>query len=63
MVAREAMQDLRALEWLESLRGRDAAMKWVKDITLTDWPRETNALLDLRRYVNREILSCFSMKT
>lgn len=63
MIAREAMQDLRALEWLESLRGRDAAMKWVKDITLTDWPREANALLDLRRYVNREILSCFSMKT
>ena len=37
-------------------------MKWVKDITLTDWPREANALPELRRNVNREIMSCFGMK-
>ena len=50
------MQDLRALEWLESLREREAAMKWVEDITLTKYPRNAETLLNWRRDLNREIL-------
>ena len=56
MVAREAVQDLRALEWLETLQGREAAMKWVEHITLTKYPRDAETLLNWRRGINREIL-------
>lgn len=53
---RESMQDLRAMNWLKELAGCDAAMELVKDITLTDYPRDAEGLLTLRRRANRMIL-------
>ena len=56
MAVREAMQDLRALEWLEQLKGPEAARKRVEDITLTEYPRDAESLLKRRRAINQEIL-------
>lgn len=53
MVFREAMQDLRALQWLAQLKGREAAMTMVRHITLTRWNR--GELLTLRGRINAEI--------
>lgn len=55
MVFREAMQDLRALQWLAQLSGREAALALVEQITLTRWER--GGLLALRRRINAAIIS------
>jgi len=53
---REAMQDLRALNWLAQLTSREEALELVKDMTLTDYPRDAEGLLAIRRRANRMIL-------
>ncbi len=55
MAAREAMQDLRALEWLESLIGREETNALLGDMTLTDYPRKAEELLMLRSRINQLI--------
>ena len=57
MVCREAMQDLRALELLESLAGFDAANALLGDITLTHYPVTSDAMLALRQRINDAIVS------
>ena len=56
-VTREAMQDLRAMQWLESLAGRDAVLKLLGDspLTFTDYPHEPEYILELRERINAEI--------
>ena len=53
---REAMQDLRALNWLADLSGREAALELVKEMTLTQYPRDAEGLLSVRRRANRMIV-------
>lgn len=59
MHAAEAMYDLRALQLLESLKGRDYTLSvleaGISPITFTDYPRDAGWLLDLRERVNAEI--------
>lgn len=56
----EALRDLRALELLESLRGRDDVEKLIRElagqeITFSVYPRSDSFLYELRRRVNEEI--------
>ena len=57
-VTREAMQDLRAMQWLESLAGRDFVLALFGDrsLTFTDYPHESEYLLELREKINAEIV-------
>ena len=50
------MQDLRALNWLADLSGREAALELVKEMTLTQYPRDAEGLLPVRRRANRMIV-------
>ncbi len=56
MHAREAMQDLRALERLESLVGFDRANDLLGDMTLTHYMRDAGELYALRHEINRLIM-------
>ena len=54
----EGLQDLRALQLLESKIGREAVMKLIQDgvdypISITRYPREAQWLLDLRARIDR----------
>lgn len=52
----EALQDLRALKWLESLKGRAFAEELVGDtVTFSEYPRDLHWLTALRRRVNAAI--------
>lgn len=53
MVFREALQDLRALEWLAELEGRDKVLSLLDGITLEDW--RDGELPGLRRRINARI--------
>lgn len=55
MVTAHALCDLRALRLLERLKGREAALAIVQDITFTEYPRNLDGILDLRDRVNAEI--------
>lgn len=59
MVTAEAMDDLRALRLLESLRGRDFVMGILEDgvepITFENYPRSADYILETRERVNRAI--------
>lgn len=57
MVCREAMQDLRAWEWLGMKAGRDKAEELLGDETMTEYIRDPEQLMARRREVNRRILS------
>lgn len=53
----EAMQDLRALQLLESLQGRESVMELLRreagmELTAVDWPRDAAFLPGLREKVN-----------
>ena len=55
-----AMQDLRALEALETLRGREHVLQLLNEcaqglLTLTEYPREAAFFEKLRRHVNEEL--------
>jgi hypothetical protein len=57
----EAVQDLRALRELESLQGREATLALIHDgldyeLKMTDYPRSSAWLLELRERVNRAII-------
>lgn len=54
----EALQDMRALQLLESLRGREAAEQWIDQacggaLTFRKYPRHTDWILDTREKLNR----------
>ncbi|TJY41500.1 DUF4091 domain-containing protein [Cohnella pontilimi] len=56
----EALQDLRAMQLLESLAGREAVLALLEEgldrpLTFRDYPRDTAWLLDFRERVNRKI--------
>ena len=60
MVFHEALQDLRALELLETLAGRDFVLGLIeegaeKPITFDEYPKADGYILELREKVNREI--------
>lgn len=60
MVTFHALQDLRALRWLEALSGREEVLRLVNDglsepLTFRNYPRDGKYLLDLRQKVNRAI--------
>ena len=59
MAADEAMSDIRALKLLEKLTDKAHVMSIVEDgiapITFTDYPRDADYLIDMRRRVNAEI--------
>ena len=60
MVTDEAMNDLRALRLLETLRGRDFVLELIEDglaepLTFAKYPTDDAWLLRLRERVNREI--------
>ena len=60
-VTAQALQDLRAMEWLASLAGRDFVVQLINQgldspLTFADYPRNKEYLLRLRRRVNEEIL-------
>lgn len=62
MVLQQAMQDLRALRWLESLIGREKTLELLLDcaegpLTLTEYPRENTFFERLRERVNVAILA------
>lgn len=62
MVLQQAMQDLRALQWLESLTGREKTLELLQDcaqgpLTLTEYPRDEAFFESLRERVNVAILA------
>lgn len=62
MVLQQAMQDLRALRWLESLIGREKTLELLLDcaqgpLTLTEYPRENAFFERLRERANVAILA------
>lgn len=62
MVLSEALNDLRALEYLEALTSREHVEKLIRDyagmdVTFKQYPRNASFLLDLRKAVNDEIKS------
>ena len=59
-VTAQAMQDLRAMEWLAALRGRDFVTALIdgglaSPLSFTEYPRENAYLLRLRERINEEI--------
>lgn len=61
MVLQQALQDLRALRWLESLIGREKTLEMLLDcaqgpLTLTEYPRGNDFFERLRERVNVAIL-------
>ena len=58
MVTAEALQDLRALTWLEQLRGREFVEQLIgADITFDRYPKGADYVLSLRRRVNEAIVA------
>ena len=60
MVFRQGIQDMRALELLEELAGRDTVEAIIaegleEELTLTNYPRNNAYLHSLRQRVNEEI--------
>ena len=56
----EAMQDLRALQLLESLQGREYVMELIRreagmELTAVEWPRDAAFLPGLREKVNEAV--------
>ncbi len=54
MVFREALQDLRALEWLAELEGRESVLPLLEGIMLDTW--KDGELLELRQRINARIV-------
>ena len=60
LVFHDALQDMRALELLESLLGREAVLKLLEEatkdpLTITSYPRNAEYLLNLRERINSAI--------
>lgn len=64
-VTAQALQDLRAMEWLAALAGRDFVVRLIDDelktpVTFTEYPRNNAYLLNLRLRINEAIIArCF----
>ncbi len=56
-LSREAFQDLRALQLLDSLGGETEAEAILQDLTFTDYPNAAEAFLPLRERINEAILA------
>ena len=61
MVTAHALQDLRAMQWLETLVGRERVLELIdgelsESVTFKRYPRSAEYLLNLRRRVNEEIV-------
>jgi len=61
MVTSHAMQDLRAMQWLEELVGREVVMELIdgdlsEPLTFTRYPKSADYLLNLRRRINEAIV-------
>ena len=61
MVTAHALQDLRAMQWLETLVGRERVLELIdgelsEPVTFKRYPRSAEYLLNLRRRVNEEIV-------
>jgi hypothetical protein len=61
MVTYHALQDLRAMQWLETLVGRERVLELIdgglsEPVTFKRYPRSNEYLLNLRRRVNEEIV-------
>ena len=62
VVLHQAMQDLRALQWLETLIGREKTLQFLLEcadgpLTLTEYPRDPAFFDTLRQRVNAAILA------
>ena len=62
MVTFHALQDLRAMRWLEALAGRENVLKLMEEdlaepLTFRNYPRDDRYLLQLRKKLNRAILA------
>ena len=59
MYIQEALQDLRAMQLLESLSDRDTVLKLIDEgvepIRFASYPTDDGYVLDLRERINREI--------
>ena len=60
LVFNEGLQDMRALQLLESLTSREETVQWLdeqweKPITLRDYPRDAAWLLTFRENLNRKL--------
>ncbi|WP_062108272.1 DUF4091 domain-containing protein [Bacillus niameyensis] len=54
----QAMQDLRALQWLEELKGKQFVLELIEkkgEITFSEYPKESGYIFNMREEVNREI--------
>ena len=65
MVTFHAMQDLRAMRWLESLVGREAVLGLIDEglsegVTFTRYPKDPMYLLSLRHRIDRAIEKCLA---
>lgn len=56
-LSREAFQDLRALQLLDSLVGEEKVQEILKDLTLTSYPTTDQGFLALREQINDSILA------
>lgn len=60
-VTTQAMQDLRAMEWLGDLMGRSVVKEMIDEglaqpVTFSRFPRSQDYLINLRRRINQAIL-------
>ncbi len=59
LVFNEGLQDMRAMQLLESYVGKEKVMSIIEDgipeITFTEYPHNDKYLLDMRERINREI--------
>ena len=67
MVMEEALNDLRACELLESLRGREAVMEMIEKhcdepLTFCSYPRSSSWLLEVRREINGAVEACLNIR-
>lgn len=65
MVLAEAMQDMRALKWLETLTSKEYVLELIEEgldqpLTFKTYPKEECYLLKLREKVNAKISSCLN---
>lgn len=61
MVTYHALEDLRAMQWLETLVGRERVLELIDgelsdEVTFSRYPRSSDYILRLRRRVNEEIV-------
>ena len=68
MVFSEAMQDMRALQWLETLTSKEFVLKLMEEgldqpLTMKVYPKGNDYILNLRQKVNKEISRVVNLNT